>query len=57
MKSITDDIKAAEEFGEARRRIIPNFAARAEGMTPGAPIGKLLKEVPADGKLDGKKAG
>jgi MoxR-like ATPase len=34
-----------------RHRIIPNFAARSEGMTSDALIGRLLKEVPSDEKL------
>jgi MoxR-like ATPase len=32
-----------------RHRIIPNFAARSEGMTPDTLIGRLLEEVPVDG--------
>ncbi len=39
-----------------RHRIIPNFAARSEGMTPDSLIERLLKEIPANGKLL-KKAG
>ena len=34
-----------------RHRIIPNFAARSEGMTSDTLIEKLLKEVPSDEKL------
>ncbi len=34
-----------------RHRIIPNFAARSEGMTPDSLINMLLKEIPADEKL------
>ena len=34
-----------------RHRIIPNFAARSEGMTPDALIERLLAEVPSDAKL------
>jgi len=40
-----------------RHRIIPNFAARSEGMTADALIEKLLAEIPADEKLYGKEAG
>jgi len=34
-----------------RHRIIPNFAARSEGMTPDTLIEKLLETIPADEKL------
>jgi len=34
-----------------RHRIIPNFAARSEGMTSDSLIGRLLEEVPSDEKL------
>lgn len=34
-----------------RHRIIPNFAARSEGMTPDGMIARLLDEIPADEKL------
>jgi len=34
-----------------RHRIIPNFAARSEGMAPDTLISRLLEEVPADEKL------
>jgi MoxR-like ATPase len=34
-----------------RHRIIPNFAARSEGMTSDALIEKLLETIPADEKL------
>ena len=34
-----------------RHRIIPNFAARSEGMTSDSLITRLLKEVPSDEKL------
>jgi len=37
-----------------RHRIIPNFAARSEGMTPDTLIERLLKEIPADEKLYSK---
>jgi MoxR-like ATPase len=40
-----------------RHRIIPNFAARSEGMTSDSLIEKLLEEVPSDEKLLRKKAG
>jgi len=40
-----------------RHRIIPNFAARSEGMTPDRLINKLLEEIPADEKLYKHKAG
>ena len=40
-----------------RHRIIPNFAARSEGMTSDTLIAKLLEEVPSDEKLLAKKAG
>jgi MoxR-like ATPase len=33
-----------------RHRIIPNFAARSEGMTSDSLIERLLKEIPANGK-------
>ena len=33
-----------------RHRIIPNFAARSEGMTPDSLIERLLKEIAANGK-------
>jgi MoxR-like ATPase len=33
-----------------RHRIIPNFAARSEGMTSDTLIAKLLETIPADGK-------
>ena len=38
-----------------RPRIIPNFAARSEGMTSDTLIEKLLAEIPSDEKLYGKK--
>lgn len=34
-----------------RHRVIPNFAARSEGMTSDTLIARLLSEVPADEKL------
>jgi MoxR-like ATPase len=40
-----------------RHRIIPNFAARSEGMTSDALIAKLLQEVPSDEKLLKNRAG
>ena len=40
-----------------RHRIIPNFAARSEGMTPDTLITKLLDEIPSDEKLYKRKAG
>jgi MoxR-like ATPase len=40
-----------------RHRIIPNFAARSEGMTPDILIERLLKEIPADEKLYQTQAG
>ncbi len=45
-----DDIKALA-LPILRHRIIPNFAARSEGMTPDKLIEKLLTELPADDKL------
>ena len=39
-----------------RHRIIPNFAARSEGMTPDALITRLLEETPAGEKLYERKA-
>jgi len=33
-----------------RHRIIPNFAARSEGMTSDTLIAKLLETIPANGK-------
>ena len=44
-----DDIEAVAA-PVLRHRIIPNFAARSEGMTPDALVEKLLKEIPATGK-------
>jgi MoxR-like ATPase len=49
-----DDIKALC-LPVLRHRIIPNFAARSEGMTPDSLIAKLLESVPADEKLLSKK--
>jgi MoxR-like ATPase len=40
-----------------RHRIIPNFAARSEGMTADTLIEKLLEEIPSDEKLLARKAG
>jgi MoxR-like ATPase len=40
-----------------RHRIIPNFAARSEGMTSDTLITRLLKEMPADDKLYNRKTG
>jgi MoxR-like ATPase len=40
-----------------RHRIIPNFAARSEGMTPDSLIAKLLDEIPSDEKLLARKTG
>jgi MoxR-like ATPase len=40
-----------------RHRIIPNFAARSEGMTSDTLIARLLDEVPADEKLYERKTG
>ena len=34
-----------------RHRIIPNFAARSEGMTSDTLVKRLLEEIPADEKL------
>jgi MoxR-like ATPase len=34
-----------------RHRIIPNFAARSEGLTPDAIVGKLLEAIPSDERL------
>jgi len=39
-----------------RHRIIPNFAARSEGMTSDSLITRLLKEVPSDEKLYAKQS-
>jgi len=39
-----------------RHRIIPNFAARSEGMTPDTLIAKLLDEIPSDETLRDRKA-
>jgi MoxR-like ATPase len=39
-----------------RHRIIPNFAARSEGMTPDSLIAKLLDEIPSDETLRDRKA-
>jgi len=38
-----------------RHRIIPNFAARSEGMTSDTLIERLLEEMPADEKLYSRK--
>lgn len=40
-----------------RHRIIPNFAARSEGMTSDSLIEQLLDEMPADEKLYNRKTG
>ena len=39
-----------------RHRIIPNFAARSEGMTSDTLIEKLVEEIPSDEKLLKKRA-
>jgi MoxR-like ATPase len=44
-----DDIRAVAP-PILRHRIIPNFAARSEGMTPDSLIAKLLDTIPAGGK-------
>jgi MoxR-like ATPase len=44
-----DDIKAVA-LPVLRHRIIPNFAARSEGMTPDALVDRLLAEIPAGDK-------
>jgi len=49
-----DDIRALS-LPVLRHRIIPNFAARSEGMTPDTLIEKLLDAVPADEKLYDKQ--
>ena len=53
---------AAEDIRELclpvlRHRIIPNFAARSEGMTSDTLINKLLEEIPADEKLYKRNGG
>ena len=40
-----------------RHRIIPNFAARSEGMTPDTLIEKLVAEIPTDETLLSRKTG
>ncbi len=40
-----------------RHRIIPNFAARSEGLTPDTLVTKLLEEIPSDEKLYKRKDG
>ncbi|MDA0838858.1 MAG: MoxR family ATPase [Planctomycetota bacterium] len=40
-----------------RHRIIPNFAARSEGMTPDTLVERLLEEIPSGEKLYEQKAG
>ena len=40
-----------------RHRIVPNFAARSEGMTADTVIERLIDEVPADEKLRERKVG
>ena len=49
-----DDIRALC-LPVLRHRIIPNFAARSEGMTADTLVERLLAEVPADEKLYDKK--
>jgi MoxR-like ATPase len=44
-----DDIRAVTH-PVLRHRIIPNFAARAEGMTSDALVDRLLEEIPAGEK-------
>ena len=39
-----------------RHRVIPNFAARSEGMTADTLIERLVKEIPADDALYAKQA-
>ena len=39
-----------------RHRIVPNFAARSEGMTSDSIIAQLLEEVPSDEKLLAQRA-
>ena len=50
-----DDIKALC-LPVLRHRVIPNFAARSEGMTADTLIEKLIEEIPSDEKLLSKKA-
>jgi MoxR-like ATPase len=45
-----EDIKAVA-LPVLRHRIIPNFAAQSEGLTPDEIIKKLLEAIPADEKL------
>ena len=40
-----------------RHRIIPNFAARSEGMTSDRLVSRLLEEMPADEKLYKRRTG
>jgi MoxR-like ATPase len=40
-----------------RHRIIPNFAARSEGMTSDSLVEMLLKEIPANESASSSKAG
>ena len=49
-----EDIQAAAR-PILRHRIIPNFAAQSEGLTPDDIVGKLLETIPADERLyDGR---
>ena len=45
-----DDIQAVTA-PVLRHRIVPNFAARSEGLTPDAMVKKLLEAIPTDEKL------
>ena len=51
-----DDIKALS-LPVLRHRIIPNFAARSEGMTSDSLVEMLLKEIPANESASQSKAG
>ncbi len=50
-----DDIRALC-LPVLRHRIVPNFAARSEGMTSDTLIEKLVEEIPSDEKLLSKRA-
>jgi len=51
-----DDIRALC-LPVLRHRIVPNFAARSESMTPDSLIAKLIEEVPSDEKLLARMVG
>ena len=54
--SAIEDIQAVA-LPVLRHRIIPNFAARSEGMTSDSLVEMLLKEIPANESASSSKAG